>query len=43
MIREQFLDYCQGLKRALDAIPADAAEKFLELLESAYLKAARYF
>jgi D-sedoheptulose 7-phosphate isomerase len=36
MIRQQFLDYCQGLKNALDVIPADAVEKFLQLLEGAY-------
>jgi len=43
MIRQQFLDYCQGLKQALDAIPADAAEKFLQLLESAYLEGRQVF
>jgi D-sedoheptulose 7-phosphate isomerase len=43
MIREQFLDYCQGLKSALDAIPADAVEKFLQLLESAYQDGRQVF
>ena len=43
MIRQQFLDYCQGLKRALDAIPTDAAEKFLQLLESAYQEGRQVF
>ena len=43
MIRQQFLDYCQGLKQALDAIPTDAAEKFLQLLESAYLEGRQVF
>ena len=43
MIRQQFLDYCQGLKQALDAIPIDAAEKFLQTLESAYLEGRQVF
>jgi D-sedoheptulose 7-phosphate isomerase len=43
MIRQQFLDYCQGLKQALDTIPTDAAEKFLQLLESAYLEGRQVF
>jgi len=43
MIRQQFLDYCQELKEALDLIPADAAEKFLELLESAYREGRQVF
>ena len=43
MIREQFLDYCQGLKQALDAIPTDAAERFLQLLETAYLEGRQVF
>lgn len=43
MLREQFLDYTQGLKEALDAIPTDAAEKFLQLLESAYLEGRQVF
>jgi len=43
MIRQQFLDYCQDLKRALDAIPTDAAEKFLKLLESAYQDGRQVF
>ena len=43
MIRQQFLDYTQGLKQALDAIPTDAAEKFLQLLESAYLDGRQVF
>jgi D-sedoheptulose 7-phosphate isomerase len=43
MIREQFLDYCQGLKQALDVIPTDAAEKFLQLLETAYLEGRQVF
>ena len=43
MIRQQFLDYCQGLKEALDAIPTDAAEKFLQLLESAYQDGRQVF
>jgi D-sedoheptulose 7-phosphate isomerase len=36
MIRQQFLDYRQDFKRALDAIPTEATEKFLQILESAY-------
>jgi D-sedoheptulose 7-phosphate isomerase len=43
MIRQQFLDYCQGLKQALDVIPTDAAEKFLQLLENAYLEGRQVF
>jgi D-sedoheptulose 7-phosphate isomerase len=43
MIRQQFLDYCQGLKQALDTIPTDAAEKFLQLLEDAYLQGRQVF
>jgi len=43
MIRQQFLDYCQDLKKALDAIPTDAAEKFLQHLESAYLDGRQVF
>ncbi len=43
MIRQMFLDYTQGLKQALDAIPTDAAEKFLQLLESAYLDGRQVF
>ena len=43
MIRQEFLDYCQGLKNALDAIPTDAAEKFLQLLETAYLEGRQVF
>jgi D-sedoheptulose 7-phosphate isomerase len=43
MIRQQFLDYCQGLKEALDAIPTEAAEKFLQLLEAAYLEGRQVF
>ena len=43
MIRQQFLDYTEGLKQALDAIPVDAAEKFLQLLESAYLDGRQVF
>jgi D-sedoheptulose 7-phosphate isomerase len=43
MIRQMFLDYTQGLKEALDLIPTDAAEKFLELLESAYLDGRQVF
>ena len=43
MVRQQFLDYCEGLKEALDAIPADAAEKFLLLLESAYQEGRQVF
>lgn len=43
MIRQQFLDYCQGLKDALDTIPADAVEKFLQLLESAYQDGRQVF
>lgn len=43
MIRQQFLDYCQGLKQALDAIPTDAAEAFLQHLESAYLEGRQVF
>ncbi len=43
MIRQQFLSYCQGLKQALDDIPTDAAEKFLQLLESAYQDGRQVF
>lgn len=43
MLRQQFLDYCQGLKAALDAIPTDAAERFLKHLESAYLEGRQVF
>ena len=43
MIRQQFLDYCQGLKEALDTIPTEAAEKFLQLLETAYLEGRQVF
>jgi D-sedoheptulose 7-phosphate isomerase len=43
MIRQQFLDYTRGLKEALDLIPTDAAEKFLQLLESAYLDGRQVF
>jgi D-sedoheptulose 7-phosphate isomerase len=43
MIRQQFLDYRQDLKRALDAIPADATEKFLQALESAYQEERQVF
>jgi len=43
MIRQEFLDYCQGLKQALDAIPTDAAERFLQLLETAYLEGRQVF
>jgi D-sedoheptulose 7-phosphate isomerase len=43
MIRQQFLDYCQGLKQALDVIPTDAVERFLKLLETAYLDGRQVF
>ena len=43
MIRQQFLEYTQGLKLALDSIPTDAAEKFLQLLENAYLEERQVF
>ena len=43
MIRQQFFDYCQGLKKALDSIPTDAAEKFLQLLEGAYQDGRQVF
>ena len=43
MIRQQLLDYCQGLKDALDTIPVDAAVKFFELLETAYLEGRQVF
>jgi D-sedoheptulose 7-phosphate isomerase len=43
MIRQLFLDYCQGLKEAVDSIPRDAAEKFLQVLESAYLEGRQVF
>lgn len=43
MIRQQFLEYTQGLKQALDTIPTDAAEKFLRLLETAYLEGRQVF
>lgn len=42
-IRQQFLDYCQGLKGALDAIPADSAELFLKLMERAYQDGRQVF
>ena len=43
MIRQEFLDYCQGLKEALDTIPTDAVENFLLLLEAAYLEGRQVF
>ena len=43
MFRQQFLDYCQDLKHALDAIPADAAERFLQILENAYQEGRQVF
>jgi D-sedoheptulose 7-phosphate isomerase len=43
MVRHQFLTYCQELKQALDLIPADAAERFLQLLEAAYLEERQVF
>jgi D-sedoheptulose 7-phosphate isomerase len=43
MIRQMFLDYTAGLKEALDLIPADAAEKFLQLLETAYVENRQVF
>ncbi len=42
-IRQQFLDYCQGLKSALDAISTDSAELFLKLLERAYQDGRQVF
>jgi D-sedoheptulose 7-phosphate isomerase len=35
VIRQRFLDYCQGLKQALDAVSAEAVEEFVQLLERA--------
>jgi D-sedoheptulose 7-phosphate isomerase len=43
MVRQEFLDYCQGLKQALDAIPTEAVEKFLQTLESAYREDRQVF
>jgi D-sedoheptulose 7-phosphate isomerase len=43
VFRQQFLDYCQDLKHALDAIPADAAERFLQILENAYQEGRQVF
>ena len=35
MIQRLFLDYCQGLKEAIEAVPAEAVEQFIQLLERA--------
>lgn len=43
MIRQRFLDYCQGLKQALDAVSADAVEEFVQLLERACREGRQVF
>jgi D-sedoheptulose 7-phosphate isomerase len=43
VIRQHFLDYCQGLKQALDAVAADAVEEFVELLEKACQEGRQVF
>ena len=43
MVRQQFLDYCKSLQQAIDTIPADAAVRFLELLERAYQEGHQVF
>ena len=35
MIRKLFLDYCHGLNKALEGVPADSVEGFIQLLERA--------
>jgi D-sedoheptulose 7-phosphate isomerase len=43
MIRQRFVDYCQGLKQALDAVSADAVEEFVQLLERACQEGRQVF
>ena len=43
MIRQHFLDYCQGLKQALDTVVADGVAEFVKLLEKAYLEGRQVF
>jgi D-sedoheptulose 7-phosphate isomerase len=43
VIRQHFLDYCQGLKQALDTVAADAFAEFIELLEKAYQEGRQVF
>jgi len=35
MIQGLFVDYCHGLNKALEGVPADSVEEFLQLLERA--------
>lgn len=43
MIRQRYLDYCQGLKQALDAVSVDAVEEFVQLLERACQEGRQVF
>jgi D-sedoheptulose 7-phosphate isomerase len=43
VIRQRFLDYCQGLKQALDAVSAEAVEEFVQLLERACQEGRQVF
>jgi D-sedoheptulose 7-phosphate isomerase len=43
VIRQRFLDYCQGLKQALDAVSADAVEELVQLLERACQEGRQVF
>ena len=43
MVRQYFLDYCEGLKGALDAVPLERFEEFLGLLETAFHEERQVF
>jgi D-sedoheptulose 7-phosphate isomerase len=43
VIRQRFVDYCQGLKQALDAVSAEAVEEFVQLLERACQEGRQVF
>jgi D-sedoheptulose 7-phosphate isomerase len=43
VIRQRYLDYCQGLKQALDAVSVDAVEEFVQLLERACQEGRQVF
>lgn len=43
MIRHYFLDYCQGLKQALDTVAAETVEQFVEVLEKACQEGRQVF
>jgi len=43
MPRRQFLEYCQGLKGAIDAVTPDAVEAFIQTLESACQEGRQLF